>query len=1112
LVDKELYCFLTYKLKNLYIFDFFKPLNMKKIVLIILLGLFTQVNAQQDVYWNLATNSAAVSKSKNVLRETFPDHFLLFELNRISFTNQLTKAPSRFGIQKGVTISLPISDGTIETFEVFEASNFAKELQAQYPSIRAYVGMGINDKTAQARISLDPNGIQVMISKAGKKTVFIESFSADGMIYAVYTSSRKKGKLPFTCSTEDQALVLNLNKEAQQVQSSSGELLVFRLALSCNGEYTQYFGGTVAGALAAMNATMTRVNGVFEKDFGIRMDIIPTNENVIFTNPATDPYTTMGSWNNQLQATLTSVIGEANYDVGHMFGATGGGGNAGCIGCVCVDGQKGRGITSPADGVPAGDTFDIDYVAHELGHQFGANHTFSHNVEGTGVNVEPGSGSTIMGYAGITTRDVQQNSDDYFVYASIKQVQDNMVGKTCPVRTPLGKPLPITNAGPDFTIPKGTPFVLTGSATNPNGDALTYCWEQNDTATNQTGANSAASATKTGGPNWRSYDPVVDPTRYFPPLSRVVVNQSTTQGSEIVVEALSNVARTLNFVLTTRDNFVGAGQTSSDATRITVNAVAGPFLVTSPNAFLSWQAGTNQIVTWDVAGTTGNSVNAPYVDIYLSMDGGFTYPILLASQVPNDGQETITIPNQLGSTNRIMVKGNNHVFYDISNANFVIGAASQTFAVAFDGTVGGQNKSSCTGDEVSFTIPYATFQGFSGVTNFSVSGEPAGSTVTVSPTSLSSDGNVVVTISNTINATPGFYSLTFTATSGTETKTVPLYYELFDANLNGLALLSPADFSTAQSVSPTLTWSAIPNATEYDVQVSTDVNFTTIIASATVSSPSYTVTGLAEAKDYYWRILAKNSACSGDFTTAFTFGTGQVVCSDFASTNVPVAIPTTANVTVNSTLIVPDNITLSDVNVNLNITHTWVNDMTITLISPAGTQVQLVANPCTSASLQNIQATFDDAGSTLICAVNPAISGTIKPFQVLSAFNGESSQGTWTLRVLDSFNQDGGSINGWSLNLCNTQEPLAVSTFSSSEFMVYPNPNKGTFNLRYNSDSINSISVTVIDMRGRTVYAKSYENNGVLEESISLKDVQAGVYIISVVDGKRKSVKRIIVE
>jgi hypothetical protein len=290
-----------------------------------------------------------------------------------------------------------------------------------------------------------------------------------------------------------------------------------------------------------------------------------------------------------------------------------------------------------------GDTFDIDYVAHEMGHQYGGNHTFSTNVEGSGVNVEPGSGSTIMGYAGITAQDVQPNSDDYFVYANIKQIQDNMINKTCPTRIALTNITPVVNAGLDYTIPKSTPFILTGVATDGNGDSLTYCWEQNDTATTQTGAASAASATKTGGPNWRSYSPVATPVRYCPPLTRVVANQSTTQGTEITVEALSSVARTLNFVFTARDNFAGAGQTNSDGMTVTVNGTAGPFLVASPNTAVSWTVGTNQNVTWNVAGTTTNGVNAQYVDIYLSTDGGFTYPILLASKVPNDGSETITV-------------------------------------------------------------------------------------------------------------------------------------------------------------------------------------------------------------------------------------------------------------------------------------------------------------------------------------------------------------------------------------------------------------------------------------------------------------------------------------
>ncbi len=231
-----------------------------------------------------------------------------------------------------------------------------------------------------------------------------------------------------------------INGRTEAAGTSTGQLKTMRLAQSCNGEYSNWFGATssaqVALVLAAFNATLTRCNGVYEKDLALHLNLIANTTAVIYYNPATDPYTTnLSSWNNQLQSTLTSVIGEANYDIGHMFGASGGGGNAGCIGCVCVNGSKGRGITSPADGIPQGDNFDIDYVVHEVGHQLGANHTFSMSLEGTGQNKEVGSGITIMGYAGITSQDVAPHSIDIFHETSIAQIQANLATKTCPVST-----------------------------------------------------------------------------------------------------------------------------------------------------------------------------------------------------------------------------------------------------------------------------------------------------------------------------------------------------------------------------------------------------------------------------------------------------------------------------------------------------------------------------------------------------------------------------------------------------------------------------------------------------------------------------------------------------
>jgi subtilisin-like proprotein convertase family protein len=1086
---------------------------MKKTLLLIVFSIFVMNfgYAQSEKAWNAVTNNN-VKASKNVQRLSFPSAFTLMQANPQLIREALANAPQRLSAKKsGIIITMPNAAGGTERFEMFEASNFEPALQAQFPEIRSYAGKGVDDKLATIRMSIDPRGIQAMVFRTDKHNEFIEPYSEDGKVYAIYNSERQKGKLPFVCSTEDKMVAQNAERTSAARLSNSSELLTFRLALSCNGEYTAYFGGTVAGSLAAFNATMTRVNGVFEKDFSIHMNIIANTTTVIYTNAATDPYTSMGNWNGQLQATLTTNIGEANYDIGHMFGATGGGGDAGCIGCVCVDGQKGSGITSPADGVPMGDNFDIDYVAHEMGHQFGGNHTFSNSVEGTGVNVEPGSGSTIMGYAGITNQDIQAHSDDYFVYASIKQVQDNMVGKTCPVRTPLSNVAPVMDAGKDYTIPKSTPFVMTGSGTDGNGDVLTYCWEENDTATIQTGNNSQASATKTGGPNWRSYDPVSMPTRYFPPLARVVANQLTSVFGTIKTEAVSSVARTLNFTLTGRDNVTGIGQTGTDAMVVTVAALAGPFLVSAPNTAVSWEAESNQTVTWDVAGTTANNINAAYVDIYLSNDGGLTYPTLLASKVPNDGSETITVPNTVGTTNRVMVKGWDHIFYDISNVNFTITAAPSTFGVSFLRTAGEQNKPACTGADMSYTLAYDTLNGFAGTTTFAVTGQPEGATVIFSPVSISGSGNVTMTISSTAALTPGFYSMTVTATSGAITKTVPYYFQLFSSNFVNTTLVTPANLAVTQGTSLSLTWAADANASSYDVQLATDESFTNIVSAATVTTTSFYVTGLLEATNYYWRVLPKNLSCAGVFSAASTFQTGMTLCDSYASTNVPLTISASGAPTVNSTLVIPAGTTISDLNLTLNLAHTWINDLTITLISPSGTQVKLVDEPCSSDDIHNIVATFDDAGANVVCGTSPGISGTVKSLELLSAFNGQPSAGTWTLRIKDNYNQDGGVLNSWSLGICHTA-PLATAENHLSNFVIYPNPNSGSFNVQFTPNSGNDVKINVHDIRGREIFSKSYGNNGLFNENLQLNNVQAGMYLVTVQNGNQKEVKKIVIE
>ncbi|MCC3217892.1 M12 family metallo-peptidase [Chryseobacterium sp. X308] len=642
--------------------------------------------AQTDRLWT----SSSIKVSSPVFEDmsVFEDP-QLFHLNISGLKNVLAKAPERSTEKSEVIISFPNSTGKMENFRVTENSNFEPELASKYPDIKSYIGEGVEDPASKVYFSISPLGLSSMEIYRDQSAVFIQPYTKDLSTYIIYKKSDRKDHFnKLECTVSDAAQKGNLNAVTHK-NADDATLRTFRLALSCTGEYTSYFGGTKAQALAAMNNTMTRVNGIFENDFAARMVLIANNDDLIYTNAATDPYSSssqMKNWNLELMNNLSSSIGNNNFDIGHLFGRDGGGGNAGCIGCICDNDMstyqsqgitypssyKGSGYTSPANGNPSGDTFDIDFVAHEMGHQFGGNHTSSYRVEPDLKSVEPGSGSTIMGYAGVTSYDVQNNSDPFFHAISIEQITNNIKAKTCSVNTSTGNSIPTANAGPDYIIPKSTPFMLTGSGTDADGDQLTYIWEQMDKGTSsETGANSAAQESKTWGPIFRSWRPSGSPVRYFPTMSSILAGSLKTAGTEIDVEALPSVARALNFRLTVRDNKAGGGANNSDDTKLTVDPAAGPFMITSQNTAVSYVKGSSQTVTWDVAGTTANGVNTANVDILWSTDNGSTWTTLLTG-TPNDGSENITIPDTLTNSGRIMIKGSHHIFFDINNANISV--------------------------------------------------------------------------------------------------------------------------------------------------------------------------------------------------------------------------------------------------------------------------------------------------------------------------------------------------------------------------------------------------------------------------------------------------------
>ncbi|HEX5691462.1 MAG TPA: zinc-dependent metalloprotease family protein, partial [Roseiflexaceae bacterium] len=448
--------------------------------------------------------------------------------------------------------------------------------------------------------------------------------------------------------------------------ASGSQLRTYRLAVAASGEYTAALGGTVQLALGGIVTSINRVDGIYEREVAIRLVLVTNNDQIIYTNASGDPYNNDSFDGGANQTNIDKVIGAANYDIGHVFN-TGGGGRA-TRGCVCLNGNKARGVTGRP--TPIGDPFDVDYVAHEIGHQFGARHTWNGTQRGCVTDqhsalsaFEPGSGSTIMGYAGICdSDDLQSYSDPYFHGISI----DDIVGYTttgsgnCPNAVGSGNGIPSTNAGSDYTIPTRTPFTLSGSGSDPNGDALTYAWEEFDTGP------AGPPNNPNSPPYFRSYSPTPSPSRTFPRLSNILDN--TTPKGEI----LPAVGGTLNFRLTVRDNRAGGGGINHDSAQVTVAGNAGPFLVTAPNSAGTWQVGSQQTVTWDVANTTAAPVNCATVNILLSTDGGMTFPTVLAAGVPNNGSANITVPNIPTAQARVKIVCATSIFFDISNTNLTI--------------------------------------------------------------------------------------------------------------------------------------------------------------------------------------------------------------------------------------------------------------------------------------------------------------------------------------------------------------------------------------------------------------------------------------------------------
>lgn len=648
-------------------------------------------NAQQASQ-NLWHDEAKPATAEQVSRTWLPTDYRYMHVDINALKLALATAPDELNVtvkNSSFVLELPMPDGNVQKFKLVYSPFMHRDLAAVYPQIKTFTGQGIDDASATIKCDYTQFGFHAFVL-AGDYTVYIDPVNLNNTEDYIIYYKHNSGRVPsFTCETEDKMMDANSLDQlkgggALTIDKSIGtQLRTYRLALACTGEYSAVFGGTKANSLAAMNTSMNRVNGVYEKEVCIHMTLVPNDTVLIFLNAATDGYTNNsgGTMLGENQTKCNSLIGTANYDMGHVF-STGGGGIA-SLGCICSANNKAKGVTGLPS--PSGDGFDIDYVAHEMGHQFGGNHTFNCTTGSCGggnvatsAAYEPGSGITIMAYAGIcgSSDNLAAHSIPTFHTKSFDEIvtySQTGNGNTCAVNTPTGNDAPVLTIQANFTIPYKTPFRLVTSATDPNGDPLKFSWEQYDL-----GPQGSWNVPTGNAPLFQPYNPVVSGTRLCPKLSNIltpVANGATASRGEWVPD----YARTLKFRCTARDSKVGGGGVTHNDTpvQLTVVNTGTGFKVTSPNTTgISWPALSSQTITWDVAGTTGNGINCANVNIWLSTDGGQTFPFAQATAVPNTGSYTGAVLNNQSTTCRYMIEGDGNVFFDINDKNFTISVPS----------------------------------------------------------------------------------------------------------------------------------------------------------------------------------------------------------------------------------------------------------------------------------------------------------------------------------------------------------------------------------------------------------------------------------------------------
>jgi hypothetical protein len=1088
--------------------------------IIVLLLLFSFKSNGQELWKKLDIEKDASQKNEIRNFKNFPTKYSLYQLEIDKVRNRLfinSKSISK-------TILLPNATGILEAFEIRESSNFEKGLADKFPTIKSYSASGIENPTSFAKISLGSDGFHAVIFAANGKTVYIDPYSKDNQQYIVYkTSDLKEEDALFKCNVEEIAKK-SMSTSAKSSVVNDGNLKIFRLALVCSGEYAQFHlenqnvSATASEAdkkiavLSAMNTSMTRVNGVFEKDLSVKMEIVADNDKVIFLDANTDNITDgdPDKMIDEVQTITDSEIGTANYDIGHIF-STGGSGLAG-LGVVCVTGQKARGVTGRSS--PIGDPYDIDYVAHEMGHQFGAGHTQNNSCNrSNSTAVEPGSASTIMGYAGICAPNVQSISDAYFHAVSITQMQAVIASSgSCANLQANGNNAPVADAGLNYSIPKSTPFILKGTATDADGiTSLTYNWEQID---NEIGATMPPAATNTVGPMFRSLPSNTSPNRYMPALATVVLGSTSSTW-----EVLPGVARDMTFSLLVRDNNTTGGATSRSNMLLTVeDAVA--FTVTSQDTSITWDAGSTETINWNKGTTDEAPIDCQNVTIKLSEDGGLTFPIILVENTPNDGSENIIVPNNVTTQARIMVAAADNIFYNVNAVNFEIQSTIPSFVLK--NTSGDLFACNSGGQTVDYTLNLDFINGFSETVSFAASGQPEGSVVAFSPSTINQDADVVMSVTNLDGITAQDYTINVQGSSASVNQNIAIKLSITASDLETVTLVSPTNGATGISLTDTLTWQEDTNASFYVVEVASDAAFSNVIANGEPTTNAFNLMNLEGSTTYYWRVKAKNSCNEGSFSSSFSF-----------TTEIPVYCNSTFTDEVGGTEYIK------------NVTFNTINNDSGNDTSDGYQDFTTINTDVLIESSHTVSVTFDAVGYQDHCYVfidwNKDFvfdkdterydlgtkSGNVSTVTFSIKVPLDARFGKTRMRVLIEYDDpsegfgDGacdtdhltewGETEDYSVTIIDNT--ASIEAFAFDRFNVFPNPTRGTFNLNLKLINTDKVSVQLYDVRGRLIDEKKYYNTTVnFSERIFFKKASKGLYLLRVINGSKQATRKLIIK